>query len=83
MSPFRIVFGRIQPTQDEWPEAERIPDADDVLLVEDGQRIGTFHVWQYMLEGLDRVFGRVVRQESRQELGVCRGRQARLAAFEA
>jgi hypothetical protein len=74
MSPVRIILGRFQPTQDQRPETERIADTDDVLLVEDGQRVGALHQWQNPLESLDRVAGRVVGQKGRQQFGVCRGR---------
>ena len=77
-----LVAGRIEPAQHERPEAVRIAHPDDVLLVEDRQRVGALDHRQHPLQRLDRVARRIVRQERRQQLGV-RGRgQARFAALE-
>ena len=78
------VVGRGQAAEDERPEAERIADADDPLLVEDDEAVGAVDGGQDAHERIHGVGCRLVGQERREELRVRRGRQrARPAAARA
>ena len=60
----------------------RVADADDPTVIEDDQAERPADAGQDALQGFDRVRGRFVGEERRQELRVGRGRQAGAAAGE-
>ena len=59
-----------QAAEDKRAEAMGIPEADDPVLVENDQAEGTAHAGQDMEQGLDRVGGRFVCDQRRQQLRV-------------
>ena len=65
--------GRRQPAEDERPEAVGVADPDEAALVEHDEAVGPADVRQDPQERLDRVGGRLVGQERREELRVGAG----------